>query len=548
LDALRFYEPLLPHRELLDSRFFFDIALCYQGLDRMDDVRAAINHIRYGENNPMAQIGLAKLYRAQGRLDLMWRLCLELKKFNMHDILEQEGLPLNRPKNVAAEDEARMLLSSVRKPFKRSKLKRRPGPRFKSNTARKQAELLRDTIIKSMYVELKGVEDKMKQEDPAASSEWMRIAAELYEEFQSQGRFFSKEKSKPYMGDGWLNRELRADGFDLANPKRLEFERPKEWRNILLDDWTEFLSHYAVCLALNGRKEQSAEVIKNIENSTVIYPEPDRYFLVRVASLRRSIIVNDEEKALEECRWFSKRYELASDSCRLPSAVARALDVNPESFRAGPEQKFWMRQIKVMDFSLLDEKHRNVFQFSDGNRVKWTDNGRTDGNLYKLKELDPELLALYGHQMLVGGSPITALNYYFRAYALKPDDAIINLCLGLAYVQLAFKRQSINRQYQLQQGLAFITRYRSKRMERPEACYKQEAEFNMGVIWHSLGLMHLALPAYDRCLELADQVRREKSVPEEDFAIEAAYAKRCILATNGDLKGALKVTKEYLVL
>lgn len=204
-----------------------------------------------------------------------------------------------------------------------------------------------------------------------------------------------------------------------------------------------------------------------------------------------------------------------------------------------------------MDFSLLDEKSRNTFQFTDGNRVKWTENGKSDGNPYQLKELDPELYALYGHQMNVGGSPGTALNYYFRAYALKPNDPIINLCLGLAYISLAFKRQSPNRQFQLQQGLTFIMRYYESRCSREEVCFRQEAEYNIGVIWHSLGLVHLALPAYDQCIKLSACVREEENISQvrmEDFAYEAALAKRSILAMNGDLKGALKLSREWLVL
>jgi general transcription factor 3C polypeptide 3 (transcription factor C subunit 4) len=264
-----------------------------------------------------------------------------------------------------------------------------------------------------------------------------------------------------------------------------------------------------------------------------------------------AIILNDEEKTLDECRWFCKKYEHATDTFRLPSAASRALHGNPDVFRGGPEQKFWMRQVKIMDFALLDEKSRNTFQFTDGNRVKWTENGKSDGNPYGLKELDPELYALYGHQMNVSGSPLTALNYYFRAYSLKPNDPIINLCLGLAYISLAFKRQSSNRQYQLQQGMSFISRYHESQFSREEVCFHQEAEYNMGVIWHSLGLTHLALPAYDKCIKLSSRVREEADVsmlPAEDFAHEAVLAKRSILAMNGDLKGALKLSREWLVL
>jgi general transcription factor 3C polypeptide 3 (transcription factor C subunit 4) len=257
---------------------------------------------------------------------------------------------------------------------------------------------------------------------------------------------------------------------------------------------------------------------------------------------------NDEGRTLDECRWFCKRYEYATECFRLPSAVPRALHTHPDLFRQGPEQKFWMRQIKIMDFSLLDEKHRNTFQFTDGNRQKWTEG---HGNPYQLKELDPELYALYGHQMTVSGSPLTALNYYFRAYALKPNDAVLKLCLGLAYIGLAFKRQTSNRQYQIQQGLALIAQYSELRYAEKDVRYHQEAEYNSAVVWHTLGLMHLALPAYEKCIGFSKKVQeraKETRDPVEDFAVEAAFAMRSIMAINGDLKGALKLSREWLVL
>jgi hypothetical protein len=273
--------------ELLDSRFYFDIAMCYQALNRLDDVRAAINNIRYGENNPMAQIGLAKLYRAQGRIDLMWRLCIELRKRNLHDLLWQEGLPITRPKGISEGDEA-ALEASTRPPAKSYKLKHRSNAKYRTATARKQAEQLRDVIVKAMYDELKQLEEPMKQGDPTAFAEWIRIAAEMFDEFQAQSKFFPKDKSKPYMGEGWSNREIRVEMIDILNPKKIEFERPKEWRQIPLDEWAGLLAHYAVCLANIKNKTECWNIINTIEKATVIYPEPERYHLVRVASLRES--------------------------------------------------------------------------------------------------------------------------------------------------------------------------------------------------------------------------------------------------------------------
>jgi len=97
-------------------------------------------------------------------------------------------------------------------------------------------------------------------------------------------------------------------------------------------------------------------------------------------------------------------------------------------------------------------------------------------------------------------------------------------------------------------------RYYEIRTKGGRALHCQEAEFNVARVWHMLGLMHLALPAYERCLELSGRVRGADGwggggrEGVEDFAKEAAFAIRMILATNGDMEGAKRVAEEWLVI
>jgi general transcription factor 3C polypeptide 3 (transcription factor C subunit 4) len=213
-----------------------------------------------------------------------------------------------------------------------------------------------------------------------------------------------------------------------------------------------------------------------------------------------------------------------------------------------------MRMLKVMDFALLDEKDRSTFRFTDGNRVAWTEGGKGDGNPYSLKAHDPNLLGLYAHMMSIADSSAAALNYYYRAYVLKPDDPLLNLCIGLSYLSFAFKRQSHNRQFHLQQGLTFLTNYYELRAQDDVAIHLQEAEFNMGMAWQALGLSHLALPAYEKCMLLSGRVQEEGGQNRgqrgdvEDFAAEAAFAMQSILAMNGDAQAARNITKQWLVI
>ena len=267
--------------------------------------------------------------------------------------------------------------------------------------------------------------------------------------------------------------------------------------------------------------------------------------------------MQDEDLAVSKCRWFHKRYPFSTDASQFPLVVSRVLRGKSEAFNAGPEQKFYLRMIKVMDFSLLDDASRAKLKHQGAlKHVSMASEAAT------MKQHDPSLLALYGHFMFMGGGISTALGYYFRAYVLVPNDPIINLCLGLTYIGLAMKRQALNRQFHIQQGISFINAYHRIRMESAGAALeRQEAEFNVAVTWHTLGLTHLAMRAYQRCIELAEFVELEEakkvddddekddvSRDKENFAVEAAYALRNIMVANGNTEEALRLTRRFLVL
>jgi general transcription factor 3C polypeptide 3 (transcription factor C subunit 4) len=265
-----------------------------------------------------------------------------------------------------------------------------------------------------------------------------------------------------------------------------------------------------------------------------------------------ALILQDDQRLTDESRWFIKTFPFVTDGYRLFSAVNRFCRGEVTYYNSGPEQKYMLRQIKAMDFALLPPEHRATFLFTDGERVKGAQ--PRGGNPHHLTEHDPALLCLYGHMMFVAATYSSALTYYFRAYVVAPEDPIINLCIAISYVQMGYKRQSDNRQHQIQQGLSFLFKYYNIRTRDNVAIHMQEAEFNIAMMWHSLGLLHLALPAYERCLQLSQRVQTEKinvddgDTVTEDFAAEAAFAIQTILAIGGDPEGARTVTEQWLVI
>ncbi len=78
-------------------------------------------------------------------------------------------------------------------------------------------------------------------------------------------------------------------------------------------------------------------------------------------------------------------------------------------------------------------------------------------------------------------------DYLFRAYALDPQNPMINMFIGLSYIHYALKRQSANRQYYIMQGLSFLFIYYDLRQKSGVLQEKQEAEYNVARTFHLLG-------------------------------------------------------------
>ena len=258
-----------------------------------------------------------------------------------------------------------------------------------------------------------------------------------------------------------------------------------------------------------------------------------------------------------------KEYQFVTDSYRLYSTLNRLCERPNLWYNSGPSQKYILRQIKAMDLLLTREETREL---SVPERASYSTKEKDDDPI-RAKELDIALLMLYGHILYTGTSHAYALSrsiealrgpepliltnegYFYRAYALNPTNPMITLSLALGYTHYAIKRQSENRHYLLLQGFSFLSAYYDIRRESNVPAERQEAEFNVGRMYHMLGLTHLAIPHYEKCLEMDVQFHGTTDEGfREKFTIEAAFALQVLWASNGEMGMARKVTEKWLVL
>ena len=101
-----------------------------------------------------------------------------------------------------------------------------------------------------------------------------------------------------------------------------------------------------------------------------------------------------------------KQYQFSTDTYRLFSALNRLCNALTSCYNSGPSQKFILRQVKAMDFSLLaDESLGSAFQ----DKASYTTKDEK-GTPVQAKDLDVALLMLYGHILYAGSSYSYALS------------------------------------------------------------------------------------------------------------------------------------------
>ena len=285
-------------------------------------------------------------------------------------------------------------------------------------------------------------------------------------------------------------------------------------------------------------------------------------------------------------------YQFVSDTYRFYAALHRIYGRFNLFYNTSATQKYILRQIKAVDWSVSSPERRKELDKQFAERASFAKD--ENGNDILASDFDIAMLMLYGQLLHAGGSSQEALNYYYRAHALAPEHPLINLSLSVAYAHYGLKRQSLNRQAHISQSLSFLYKYRDERFKSGDLVEKQEAEFNLGRSFQMLGLVHLALPYYHKVLETGKDIRKswerrgaekleqhrlqdteedtvmndysnnapndsgpdehtrkldcEDDLFQEDFSIDAAYALQDIYASVGNMEQAQAIIDEYMVL
>ncbi|KAI9838563.1 MAG: hypothetical protein M1819_004872 [Sarea resinae] len=570
-EALRFYEPLQQVGDYTDAAFYTAMAQCYRAAGLTSEAEECYQTIIENDaDNINARVQLAKMYEDLGRSEEAFHYVNEVILLGRKDIANQsirEGVS-----KVTTTEELAALIPTILP--NREKSKKRQGP-SQTAAAKQERERIRDENVEVLYVRLQAVQDSMRAGDETAMKEWMATARELTDEFRTCKTLFPWDKYIKFLGYSAEARkralkpknseamdEVEAMAGRLQETLNREEDNgqaaenqpiPQDYRGIPFDVWLDIFLEYAICTAKINKVQDAYEILSAATDANVFYHSPESMFMIHTCWFTCALYANDEETMCTIARWFMKEYNSATDTYRLFGALNRLYRGQGSWYNAGPSQKFVLRQVKAMDFALVGDKKKEAeYQERTSNAAK-----DEQGEPIISDEMDTSLLMLYGSMLYAGASYAFALNYFYRAYALDPANPTINLLLALSYIHYGLKRQADNRHYLIMQGFSFLFTYYDCHKASPLLQLQQEAEFNVARAFHMLGLNHLAIPYYERCLELSEKIQRthagdadeagRRSDPE-DFAPEAALALQGIFYLSGQTDQAKRITDRWLVI
>lgn len=146
---------------------------------------------------------------------------------------------------------------------------------------------------------------------------------------------------------------------------------------------------------------------------------------------------------------------------------------------------------------------------------------------------------LNGHTSLIVGSYKHALGDYMHILHQSPDDAHLNFCVGLTFIQLSLQKFSCKKDSLVAQALAFLKRYWELRGE----C--QEVYYNLGRAMHGLGLSTMAVSYYKKGLAIAPPENDPTGVL--DLSRELSYNLALIYQASGSTDLARHYIQTYCV-
>ncbi|WAQ83693.1 hypothetical protein PtA15_4A141 [Puccinia triticina] len=577
-EALDFYHELAENDSTNNARLWHKIGRCYRHLGNLEGALECFEAV--AETDPLdliAKTQLAELYEQLG---------FRQKALDMvNDLIE---LRRKARESGVCGGQGRFNVLASRTAGSRSLAERRIDE-----------ELLTQKYAKT-YDKLETISSKLAT-DPSPDklslmTEYVRLASPLVEGFRETPALFPCVLSTKYGGlNPPASRSAKRDEstakISANQDEAVNSETAQEFRGIRFTNWVRIFVYYAFSCAKVDQVDEACEVLGHVMRAPTFRQSAPMQQVLRLAYASSCLVKGDFIETVDTIRWLSMRLPYHNDLVRLINALLCRGSEQSIAFFNTNTQKWLLRQIQIIDgyigepHSRLDFRNLNENDEDDGidqvnestaqadqptrserahpkevmmkKQMMKEDEGDEENDSYwkpskfKPTKISPIFLLTFA-QILAGTRSFkSAIVYYLRIRESYPDEPLINLLLAITYVQRAMQRQTDNRHHQIVQGLAFFEHYRAVRRKE----FGQEVEFNLGRIYHGLGLTSLAITHYNRVLALAPSTHQLSPSSEDsplspdpptDLSGLAAYNLVLIYSTSGSPDLAHRLTCQYL--
>ncbi|RMZ86499.1 hypothetical protein DV736_g6273, partial [Chaetothyriales sp. CBS 134916] len=386
------------------------------------------------------------------------------------------------------------------------------------------------------YTTLLNNSEAMRSGDMVARGIWTDCAASLVDDLRSNKAFFPKAHGKA--SDG-LNADLVRTAICLQDAPASRPSRsltpclddnidpvshlPTAYRSIPLTTWLDIILEYTLLLS----KSSSSAPLNSINrrlcydaiNTALTCPlfthhptaVPDGTFRIQLCHLVCALAFRDEKLLFNNIlRWFMREHPLCTDAYRLLGAInlyfpyfsppihagGKEGVVQKSVFRSPNAAKAMRRHVYALDKALVDDyadqcegpvpefmRRDRDETFTPQQSVECIDPKtgavRTAKVLIRAQEMDVVLLVLYGQILYATGSFMSALNYFFRARAVDPDNPLVLFSIALCYLHQAMRRAEAKdgtRHGLVLMAWAMMAEYEQKRLAWAETKNKSSDE------------------------------------------------------------------------
>ncbi|KAK1433400.1 hypothetical protein QVD17_10310 [Tagetes erecta] len=467
------------------------------------------------------------LYKALQDLDSDIDARLDLVSFLLEEDKEDEAICVLSP---PPDSESRVALTSDRgKPWwTDGKIKLKLSYIYQSKGYTEAfVETIFPLVRETLFLET--IQRKARSKRRLPKSELYK-RVQVLDEYQTDSVF---QGFRPIASSADLSKAARAKKSLLKKEKKREAKRAAalaagiEWQSDESDD--ESPAYREPPLPNLLKDEDQLTLIVELCKGLVSVKKYWEALEIITASLKLAQNVLSTEKQ-EELRALGAQIAYNIDGPTNGWDCARYIVTqNPYSFAA------WNCYYKIMLRSRLDKHNKFLHD-----------------KFLKHEDCVPVLL-IKGHQFTMHSQHQAAASLYLKAYKLMPDNALINLCVGTALINLALGLRLHNKHQCVLQGLAFL--YNNLRLSENS----QEALYNLARAYHHVGLVSIAATYYEKVLAVHQKDHPIPKLPNDDgtetvdelkpgycdLKREAAYNLHLIYTSSGSIDLARQVLKDH---